>query len=47
MEGTGKKSKTVKPKEREFLNSLPYVIKHSLFMDDIMIDRMRELSDFA
>jgi hypothetical protein len=47
LKGSGVPSKKVKAKEREFLDSLPFVIKHSLFMDDVMIDRMRELSDFG
>lgn len=47
IKGSGLESKKVQNKDREYLNSLPFVLKHSLFMEDIMIQRMRELSDFG
>ena len=32
---------------KEFLNSLPFAIKHSLFLESDMMLKMRELSDIA
>ena len=39
----GKKAK----KKRVLLESLPYVVKHTLFLDNSMVSKMRELSDIG
>lgn len=42
-----KKKKAVKPEEYSFLSSLPYIVKHSLFLENEMMSKMRELSDIG
>jgi hypothetical protein len=47
FKGSGRKSKRITINERQFLDSLPYVLKHTIFLEDDMMKKMRTLSDFA
>ncbi|CDW77840.1 UNKNOWN [Stylonychia lemnae] len=44
---TPKQIREFKLESCEFLNSLPYVVKHSLFLDLDMMSKMRELADIG
>ena len=41
----GKKSKIIKPEDVSFLNSLPFAIKHSLFFESNILEKIREMDD--
>ena len=47
MEGMEGKRNRVKPEQKKMINSLPYLIKHSLFIDNDLIRKIRYMGDFA
>ena len=47
FKNTGKKAKGLKPEDFSMLNSLPFVLKHSLFIESPVLTKFRTMDDIG